>query len=264
MAVPAMAQAPPARPASTVALVRDGPGGPEVYLLRRVAAMAFAGGMTAFLGGSVDSADRNGDPPWLGPAPDAWAARLGADEPLVRALVCAAVRETFEESGVLLAGPAAGRQMADVSGPEWESERRSLEAGAQSLSQLLLRRGLLVCADRLRPWAHWITPESSPRRYDTRFFVAAMPVGQATRDVRGEADRVGWIRPGDAVAAHRRGELPMLPPTAVTLAELTPYDSVADVLAAADRRTIRPIRPRVIGDGGPVRVVLPGEEGYEG
>lgn len=255
---------PPARPAATVVLLRDASGGPEAYLLRRVAGMAFAGGMTVFPGGSVDAADLAGEAPWAGPLPEAWTGRLAAEKSLVRALVCAAVRETFEESGVLLAGPAAGQVVADVSGPEWEAERHSLEGGWRSLSQLLVRRGLLVCADLLRPWAHWITPESEPRRYDTRFFVAALPVGQATREVGGEADQVSWLRPADAIAAHRHGELPMLPPTWVTLAELAPYDSVAAVLAAADKRNIKPILPRIFADGGRTRVVLPGEEGYDG
>jgi len=225
--------------------------------------MAFAGGMTVFPGGSVDAADLAGEAPWSGPVPEEWVGRLSADEPLVRALVCAAVRETFEESGVLLAGPAPGQVIADVSGPEWESERRLLEAGEQSLSQLLARRGMLVCADLLRPWAHWITPESEPRRYDTRFFVAALPLGQSTRHVGGEADKVHWTRPGDALAAHARGDLPMLPPTAVTLADVARYDTVAAVLAAADERTITPILPQIIADGGPVRILLPGGEGYD-
>ncbi|MGB9378875.1 MAG: NUDIX hydrolase [Mycobacteriales bacterium] len=257
-----MAEVAPARPASTVVLLRDRPGGPEAYLLRRVTGMAFAGGMTVFPGGRVDPADGAGQAPWAGPVPPEWADRLSADESLVRALVCAAVRETFEESGVLLAGPAAGQVVADVSGAEWEAERRALEARDLTLSEVLSRRGLLVCSDLLRPWTHWITPESEPRRYDTRFFVAALPAGQATRDVGGEADRVSWMRPADAVAAHQRGDLPMLPPTAVTLEELSGYDSTAAVLDAADRREITPILPRIFGDGGPLRVVLPGQEGY--
>jgi len=265
MAVSAKAQVASPRPASTVVLLRDSPAGPETYLLRRVVAMAFAGGMTVFPGGSVDAADGAGEAPWAGPTPDGWLERLSADESLVRALVCAAVRETFEESGVLLAGPGPGERVADVAGAQWESERRSLEAGTQHLSQVLSRRGLRVRIDLLRPWTHWITPESEPRRYDTRFFVAALPVGQATRDVGGEADQVCWMRPAEALAAHHRGALPMLPPTVVTLQELRPYDSVAAILAAADQRMIRPILPRILGgDPGSPRVVLPGEAGYDG
>lgn len=255
---------PPARPrdAATVVLLRDGARGPEAFLLRRVAGMAFAGGMTVFPGGSVDVADAVADTPWTGPLPAAWARRFGTDEALARALVCAAVRETFEEAGVLLASPARDANVADLGGAEWEAERVSLEGRAQSLSELLVRRGLVLRADFLRAWSHWITPESEPRRFDTRFFVAALPQGQLTREVGGESDGVHWMRPADALSAHRRGELPMLPPTAVTLSDMSPYPNVAAVLAAAESRTITPILPRLVGDLGDVRIVLPGEEGY--
>ncbi len=265
-ASPTLPDAVPAAPrsAATVVLLRDSVGGPEVYLLRRVIGMAFAGGMTAFPGGSVDPADALTEVPWAGRPPSAWATRLGTDEAPARALVCAAVRETFEESGVLLAGAAPGEVVADVSGEQWEAERVSLEQHTQSLSQLLSSRRLLLQADLLRAWSHWITPEAEPRRFDTRFFVAALPTGQATRHVGGEADRVRWMRPADAVAAHARGDLPMLPPTAVTLDELSSYPDAAAVLAAADERRIAPILPRIIAVDGRVGIVLPGEPGYGG
>lgn len=266
MGSPAVSPAEP-RHASTVVLLRDGACGVEAYLLRRVAGMAFAAGMTVFPGGSVDPADAVVGTPWVGPAPAEWASRLSADEGLARALVCAAVRETFEEAGVLLAsaaGSAAAWVPADVSGAAWEAERASLEAGTQSLSELLSRRGLVLRADCLRAWAHWITPESEPRRFDTRFFVAALPDGQGTRDVGGEADRVHWMAPAAAVAACRRGDLPMMPPTVLTLAELSSYATVAEILTAAGSRTIAAILPRTVSRAGePRRVVLPGEEGYE-
>jgi 8-oxo-dGTP pyrophosphatase MutT (NUDIX family) len=254
---------PPAVPrdAATVVLLRDGDrgtGGIEAYLLRRVTGMAFAGGMTVFPGGSVDVADEVLDTPWTGPPPALWARRFGTDEALARALVCAAVRETFEEAGVLLASRHPDGGLPDTAGDDWEAERAALEGRAQSLSELLMRRGLVLRADLLRAWSHWITPVSEPRRFDTRFFVAALPESQLTRHVGGEADQVQWMRPADAVAAHRRGELPMLPPTAVTLDEMSAYPRVEAVLAAADERTIAPILPRLVSE----RVVLPGEEGY--
>ncbi len=130
---------------------------------------------------------------------------------------------------------------------------------------MLRRRGLTLRADLLRPWAHWITPEVEPRRYDTRFFVAELPAGQRTRDVGGEADQVAWMRPGDAVAQAERGELELLPPTVATLSELAAYRSVGDVFAAAARRTIRPIMPRLrVGRGGDLALLLPGNDGYDG
>jgi 8-oxo-dGTP pyrophosphatase MutT (NUDIX family) len=243
------------RDASTVILLRDASEGLLVYLLRRVSSMRFAPGAYVFPGGSVDRRDGDLAVAWSGPSPAEWGSAFGATETLARELVCAAVRETFEESGVLLAGPDPDAIVPDTSGDDWEADRQALLDRSQSLAGLLARRGLVLRGDLLRPWAHWITPEIEERRYDTRFFVAALPDGQRTRDVSTESDRVTWVRPGDAVAAARRGEMPMLPPTLVTLTELAAYDSVADVLAAV--RSVRPRLPeaRVTGDG--VFLILP-------
>jgi 8-oxo-dGTP pyrophosphatase MutT (NUDIX family) len=246
----------PVRDAATVVLLRDGEGGLEAYLLRRVPTMAFAAGMHVFPGGVVDPRDAD-DVPWSGPSPADWARTFSADERLTRALVCAAVRETFEESGVLLAGPDPGTVVADTTGAAWEDERLALVDRRTALSDLLTRRRLLLRADLLRPWAHWITPVSEPRRYDTRFLVAALPPGQRTRDVGGEADRVLWVRPVDAVDAFDRGEKAMLPPTLQTLRELAGHATVDDVLEAAAGRVITPILPEMAGGGATERAVLP-------
>ncbi len=246
----------PVRDAATVVLLRDGPGGPEAFLLRRVSGMAFAAGMTVFPGGAVDPRDAEADVAWVGPPAAAWTAPFDADEGLARALLCAAVRETFEESGVLLAGPSPA-EVCDPAGADWEADRAGLERRDFSLAELLSRRGLSLRADLLRPWAHWITPpqESVRRRYDTRFLVAGLPPGQATRDVTSEAEVVEWVRPADALDQHRRGERPMMPPTIITLEEIVVFGSVADVLAA-DRSPgrIEPVLSLV--DGIPV-VTLP-------
>jgi 8-oxo-dGTP pyrophosphatase MutT (NUDIX family) len=250
-------EAPPTRAAATVALLRDADGGPEVYLLRRVRAMAFAGGMHVFPGGSVDPADAHAALSWSGPPASAFAQAFSCDEPLARALVCAAVRETFEESGVLLAGPSPDEVLADVSTDEWEAERVALEAREQSLSDLLTRRGLALRADLLRPFAHWITPEVEPKRFDTRFFVARVPQGQVCRDAGSEADQRLWLRPQEALD---RG-LMMLPPTAVALADLAGHDDVESALAAP--RTIRPVLPKlVVDDDDAVAFLLPDDPGY--
>ena len=249
--------APPTRDASTVALLRDAPDGPEVYLLRRVRAMAFAGGMHVFPGGSVDPADAHASVAWSGPPSSAFAAAFACDEPLARALVCAAVRETFEESGVLLAGPSPDEVLADVSTDEWEAERAALEAREQSLSDLLGRRGLVLRADLLRPFAHWITPGVEEKRFDTRFFVARVPEGQVCRDAGTEADRRQWLRPQQALDQ----QLGMLPPTAVALADLASHADVESALAAP--RTIRPVLPKlVVADDDSVAFLLPGDAGY--
>jgi len=227
------------RDAATVALLRDGSAGPEVFLLRRVRGMAFAAGMSVFTGGSVDPSDAS-PVEWVGPPPAQWTGPLSAEEPKVAALVSAAVRETFEESGVLLAG---GDVPADLA-----AERRALERHESSLADVLNRHGLAVRADLLRPWAHWITPEGEQRRYDTRFFVAAVPPGQQTSGLTSEADIAEWVRPADALAEYEAGERPLMLPTRATLRELAAFDSVDAVLDAAGRRSIEPILP-VLRDG---------------
>jgi 8-oxo-dGTP pyrophosphatase MutT (NUDIX family) len=256
----------PAEPrhAATVVLLRDHADGMLAYLLRRTRTMAFAAGMYVFPGGSVDPRDETlPDDHWAGPPPADWAALLSADEALTKALVCAAVRETFEESGVLLAGSSPDDVVADITGDDWEADRAALVDRSLSFAAMLDRRGLVLRADLLRPWAHWITPEFEPKRYDTRFFVAALPQGQRTRDVGGEADKVAWVRPRDALDAVQRGDMGMLPPTQFTLGELASYDDVAAVLAAGTERDVKPVLPKlVIGDDEQARLLLPHDEDY--
>ncbi len=249
----------PARDAATVALLRDRPGGLEVYTLRRQKTMEFASGMYVFPGGSVDERDAHASVDWVGPPAQFWAQAFAAPEDLARALVCAAVRETFEESGVLLAGPDANSVVADTSGADWEDDRRALIDQGLSFVDFLSRRGLCVRADLLRPWAHWITPYVEPKRFDTRFFLAVMPAGQRTREFGEEADQVEWIRPADAVERWRSGNLRMMPPTLITLGELIDFPDAAAALAAAADRVIRPIEPQVVLDGEHVTVVMPGD-----
>jgi 8-oxo-dGTP pyrophosphatase MutT (NUDIX family) len=241
-------KAPPVQPrdAATVmvlrplAAARDGRG-LRVYMLRRPASMAFAPGAYVFPGGSVDKADAGADLGWAGPAPAAWGQALGVPAALAQALVCAAVRETFEECGVLLAGEDPRSVVTSTAGPTWESDRRELLAGEVSLAGLLRRRGLVLRSDLLRPWSRWITPESEERRYDTRFFAAALPPGQEAQGAGREADEALWVEPGEALASAARGDSYLLPPTAVTLGELRECGDVAAALAAP--RTIRPLMP---------------------
>jgi 8-oxo-dGTP pyrophosphatase MutT (NUDIX family) len=235
------------RHAATVVLLRDAPGGPEVYLLRRAGTMAFAAGMHVFPGGSVDPRDGETATAWAGPPAQQWAGWLGCDEPLARALVCAAVRETFEESGVLLAGTDADSVVVDTTGADLERDRLGLLDRSVSMAGLLTRRGLVLRSDLLRPWAHWITPEFEPKRFDTRFFVAAVPTGQRPRDVSGEADDTEWLPVADAVERHDADGLAMLPPTIVSLREIAAFATVAQVLAAP--RQVRPVLPRLVRHG---------------
>jgi 8-oxo-dGTP pyrophosphatase MutT (NUDIX family) len=237
------------RDAATVVLLRDAKDGPgvETFLMRRHQAMTF-GGLYVFPGGAVDPADATVDIAWAGPDAAWWARAFRCSEPLARELVCAAVRETFEESGVLLAGPTADEVLADVSTDEWEAERVALEAREQSLSALLARRGLVLRADLLRPLAHWITPEIEQRRFDTRFFLAALPEGQRCREAGNEADHSTWVPPSAT------GDLPLLLPTVTALRNVA---DLPDVAAALDRawefETIRPVLEKT-DDGGTVLV----------
>lgn len=265
---------PPARPASTVVLLRDhAEGGVEAYLMRRVPTMAFAAGMHVFPGGRVDPRDADPAIPWI-PSPGldaaAEAARVSAAPDLARSLVVCGVRETFEETGVLLAAPAGGAPAGGAAGgvaagPDdtWETDRQGLLAGTIGFADLLISRGLVVDPAVLPAWSHWVTPEVEDRRYDVRFYVAVLPEGQQAVDVGGEADRVHWVRPADALAAYRAGTMPMLPPTSATLAELAAYESAAQVLADAPARPIRPLLPRALpdGDGGVTWVLVDARDG---
>ena len=245
------------RQAATVVLLRTAGTGVEAYMLRRKATMAFAAGAYVFPGGSVDPRDADPDIGWTGPAPEAWGRAFGVSADLGRELVCAAVRETFEESGVLLAGPEPGTVVADTRDESWEADRRALIDHTLSLAELLERRGLVLRSDLLGAWATWITPEVEPRRFDTKFFVAALPSGQLARDVGGEADQVAWLRPSGALEAARHQEMYLMPPTATTLAELDGYPDPDAVLAAAPDRVGAPRVPGFELVDGTARFVMP-------
>lgn len=245
--------------AATVILLRDtaASDGVEVFLQHRVAGMPFAGGMTVFPGGGVDRRD-SAPVAWAGPPPSWWGERFGCDATLAQTLVCTAVRETFEESGVLLAGPDEHSVVQDAAG--YHDARTALVARELSMAQFLADAELVLRADLLRPWAHWVTPPEEPRRYDTRFLLAALPAGQHADGVTSEAEDTGWQTPQDALADWRAGQRWLMPPTWATLTELTEHATVADLLAASDGRTIERIMPRVIrDDDGRLRIVLPGD-----
>jgi 8-oxo-dGTP pyrophosphatase MutT (NUDIX family) len=256
------------RDAATVMLLRPAVAGAgvEVLMLRRVAAMKFAPGAYVFPGGSVDPADYEAAVGWHGPDPAEFGARLGASAEMARALVCAAVRETFEEAGVLLAGAPDGGPVADPSGPSWEADRAALVAGAVTLAELLSRRGLVLRADLLVPWARWITPEGEPRRFDARFFAAALPAGQLATGHAAESDHIAWLRPGDAIESARAGQISMLPPTATTLhgfavaGAVDGGDAVAGILGR--RPVIEPVVPRLVLEDGQAWLYVPDEVGY--
>jgi 8-oxo-dGTP pyrophosphatase MutT (NUDIX family) len=236
----------PVRDAATVVLLRDGSDGLETWLLTRVTQMVFAAGMTVFPGGRVDGAD--GLLPMTGGDLAQLAARSGCDEATARALIGAAVRETFEETGVLLTVPTA-----DLSGA-----RADVERGLVSFGDLLRANGLAVDGDALRPWSRWVTPVGEVRRYDTRFFVAGLPDSAEAQDVTRESSEATWVGVGTALEQAQRGERKMLPPTILTLASLLRFGSVAEVLVASESRQLEAVRPEIkIGTDGSVSVELP-------
>jgi len=234
-----------ARDASTVVLLRNAPRGLETLFLRRQTSMAFAAGMHVFPGGGVQQSDTEADMPWIGPSPQIWSGILGCPPELARALVVAAVRETFEETGVLFAGPDQATVVADTSTAALQDARIALEAKQLSLREFLLAQGLVLRADLLHAWAHWITPAHEPRRFDTRFFVAALPKGQRIGALPREADRTLWLSVRAAADAARAGELEMMAPTSHTCRSLAGLADV-DELAAAAARPLVTIQPRVV------------------
>ena len=241
------------RDAATVVLLRPGSTGPEIYLLRRQTSMAFAGGMCVFPGGGVDPRDYADELVerglWAGPSPAEWASRLGVDEPKARALVCAAVRETFEESGVLLAGAGADEVVADTTGDDWEADRVALESRELSMTAFLERRSLVLRTDLLGAWSGWLTPVFEPRRYRTWFFVAKLPDGQVTRDVSSESSSVTWTGAMDAVEQVERQEIGMMPPTWLTCLDVAQHAEPDAVLAEARTRRVVMYTPEVVPDG---------------
>jgi 8-oxo-dGTP pyrophosphatase MutT (NUDIX family) len=252
-----------ARDAATIMLLRED-SGIEAYLLRRTRMLEFAPGACVFPGGSVDEHDADPEIGWAGPSPDDVADQLSTSPERARALVCAAVRETFEEAGVLLAGPSPTALLDDSAG--LAQDRHALLAGSVSFGELLGRRGLLLRTDLLTPWARWITPEASPRRFDTWFFAAALPPGQTATLASpadqhdpaeqhdpakpagparpGESEEGTWLEPAAALESARAGEIALLPPTAETLGELAAEQDMAAILTR--RRVISPRLPKIM------------------
>lgn len=217
--------------------------------------MAFAGGMTVFPGGGVDASDRPDPGAWSGPDPAQWGERLGCGATLAGAFVQAAVRETFEECGVLLAGPG------DTAG--LHHERAELVARRRTLRQVLADAGLVLRSDLLHAWARWITPPASPKRYDTAFFVAMLPAGQEADAHTTEAVEAAWWHPSAALEHWQRGELQLMAPTFRTLQEIGAFADSAGVLVAAGARVFEPVMPRLKRDGDSIVVVLPGDPDFD-
>ena len=231
------------RDAATVVLLRPGAEGFQTFLMRRQPTMYFAAGMHVFPGGSVEGTDADPAIGWIGPPPAWWAEKFGCTIELGRALVVAAVRETFEETGILLAGPADGVTATDT--VRYSQARAELEKGTLGFAQFLSDNDLSVRADLLGPWAHWVTPEFEPRRFDTRFFIAMMPDGQDVGDLASEADRGIWLDLREARRAGETGELSMMPPTMHTMRQLLEVAG-SDPLTTSATREVTMVAPKLV------------------
>jgi 8-oxo-dGTP pyrophosphatase MutT (NUDIX family) len=256
------------RDAATVMLVRDGDAGLEVFMVRRNLRSDFVGGAHVFPGGAVDPADRRAD---LGAVcagrTDAQAsAALGVPSGGL-AFWVAAVRECFEEAGVLLAYDAGG-SVVRLDDPAVEDRfarhRAEVTAGRRRLVEVCEQESLRLAVDALHYFSHWITPVGPPRRYDTRFFVAAAPEAQVPLHDDAETVASTWIAPSEALRRHGDGEFDLILPTIRNLAALARFRSAGDLLAAAAAIDEVPtIQPRVVvEEGGGVRILLPGDPGY--
>ena len=240
-----------ARDAATIVVVRDGDEGIEAYLMRRQTSMAFAAGMYVFPGGGLTASDVEHDVPWVGPDAAAWGARFRCAPDLAKGLVVAAVRETFEETGILLAGPDADTVVSDTGGDDLQAARGALDEGELSFAEFLGDHDLVLRADLLGAWAHWITPEFEPRRYDARFFVAALPEGQRVGAMSRESDHAAWAPLSRVLAAVDAGEAAMMPPTIAACREVSAH-TAATVVDASVGREFPTILPQlVLVDGEP-------------
>lgn len=178
------------RSASSVVLIRDAPSGTETYLSYRRGESPL--GTVAFPGGSVEETDDDAGE-WFGPDPAAWAKALGTqDHVLARRHVVAAIRELFEETGVLLAGPDATSLVEGTRNPEWMKAREDIASGDRSIWDILNRRRLGLRTDLLKPLSHWLSPDFAHRRFDTRYFAAAPPPNQAASILESKGVWGGW------------------------------------------------------------------------
>lgn len=222
---------------------------------RRVSSMKFAPSMWVFPGGGVDVRDEALDVPWTGPAPADWAALLGVPEATARSIVIAAVREVFEECGVLLAGTSADDVVLDVTADDWQADRTAVLQRELPFASLLKQRGMVLRSDLLALQDHWITPEMEPRRYDTWFFSARLPEQQVADDRTTEADTAVWRLPADAIAEEASGQARMLPPTLVQLDRLTHWADLTPATVNRDGLHVVMPEPVRVGD----RVLLRAE-----
>ena len=250
------------RPAATVVVLRDGPAGPEVFMVRRHEDTAFMGGAHVFPGGRVDAADGDADDTWCDGLAHAARQLDGLPPADAVAYHVAAARELFEEAGVLLARHPAGDfvSLAGAADHERLKQDRPRVHGAQTtLRAVIERERLRLTLDALVLFAHWVTPPIDRRQFDTRFFMTRVPPDQTPAHDDTETTHSLWVRPADAIAQSLKQEIVLPPPTWSTLRELEPFESVTQALAWAQRRTVVRRMPKAIEQGGHRMLLIPGD-----
>jgi 8-oxo-dGTP pyrophosphatase MutT (NUDIX family) len=255
----------PPRPSATVVLAREGAGAPEFFLVHRHARAAF-GASYVFPGGLVDPGDCEAEAFSRELPAQAANCCLGLAAGALD-YYCAAIRELFEETGVLLARAAGGAMAAgaSVAAAELEAARAALNAGRLRWPDFLRERELTLAADALQYFAWWITPRARPKRFSTRFFLAALPEGQAAAHDGRELTDSRWATAAEALAAHDAGELVLPPPTRATLADLAGCGTLTELFDWASRRReagVPRILPVIVSSGGRESILMPGQPDY--
>lgn len=251
-------------PAATVTLIRDSAGGLEVLLLQRSFRSGFMPGVHVFPGGGLDPADESPEAHDRSTGPDDIEASrvLGVAHGGLSYWI-AAIREAFEEAGILLAY-ATGGSIVNLGGKtaeRYRAHRRDLDQGRKGLGEIAHEEDLRLATDRLVYFSHWITPVGAPRRYDTRFFLAAAPEHQVAEHDNREAIDHAWMRPVEALDRYRRHDIKLRTPTIKTLELFTQFADAEGLTAALRAQAHVPaLLPRISKDG---RNLLPGDPGYE-
>lgn len=250
-----------ARPAATIMLLRDGPDGVEVFMVVRHHAIDFASGALVFPGGRVEETDHElAARPQNCPNPD----RLSTEDLAFRV---AAIRETFEECGVLFARPRGSANLIDAETLKRleDQHRAALNAGSIGFDSVLESEGLLPAPDLLVHFAHWITPTSQPKRYDTQFFLAEAPPAHLAVHDGWEAVESIWITPAQALADTKAGKYKLVFATAKNLEKLDQSRSVRDAMTKARSAKVVTVQPKGTKlDGGKRLLRIPMEAGYGG
>ncbi len=232
----------------------------EIFMMVRHDQIDFASGALVFPGGSVDASDRE-----LIGRPELFTAG-GISDPVLLGLRVAAIRETFEESGILLARPQGSSELvsAERAAQVEAAHREALCEGKIKFADILVEAKLVLALDLLVPYAHWITPAGLPKRFDTHFFLALAPADQVgAHDGKESVDSV-WVSPRAALEGATTGRFKLLFPTTRNLIKLGKQPSAAQAITAARSDTIVTVLPQILNEGGRRKLKIPAEAGYDG